>query len=902
MAVAAVVAMVATAAVGAVPATAVPVADVPPNAADWATTPYSPLPPAEVAVDNELDLSFDGVDGGLRTGADVGTGFTMVQPSSADPTYYLPENLEVADGRLTVTATKGIAYTKPGGNSSGLVNQQENTLGVGVDTTDTNLRFTTTLTSPAAATSSAQAGLWFGPDDDNYVKLALVASSTTSRQIQLAREIGGVMATGSATAPTADQVMVDTTQAALGTQPITLTLDINTLAGTMTGHFRVGDGAEQTVGTLELPATFHNGSLLKATMPDVTSFGGLFATKRNMAESAALAYSFDSFSLTETDSEPPAAPTGLTATGSQGQVELAWDASDVSSDVTGYRVYRGASAPVATTGNGIGGSALLTTPKLTDTGVFIGSSYHYAVVAVDAAGNISAPAEIDATVPAVDGEEITKVNFQTAAAPVPAGYTADTGLPYDAARGAGWTNATSGAPLDVSQLTRLRSGAGVTTDPRLATIAHMQHTSMTAAGAWRYDLPNGTYTVVVAVGDTGSAGGGGYDSTHVIRAEGTPIVDRFVPSSAREYDEAVGTVEVTDGSLTIDPVGGSNTKIAYVEIYGQGEETPAAPAAPTGLMGTAADGGVVLDWSASEGATGYDVFRATEPTVPTDGAPLNPAPITDTAFVDQSVEPGQTYYYAVVARGEGGASAPSAVVEVVVDDASVPPAAPADLTADATDDGVQLTWTVVEGAAGYAVYRSTSPTVETEGEPLNGTPVVGTNYLDTAVQAGGTYYYAVIALGEDGTRSEPSTTVEITLTEEPTGPGVPTGLDAQLVGDTAQLTWNPVAGATGYHVYRSTTEPVAVDGEPLNGAAPLTAAAYTDLTIAAGTTYFYVVVALDGDGVSSAPSNPARVVVPDQIDACAPGQWSAAYFEGTELAGAPAGRECVDAIDVDWGS
>ena len=497
VAAAAVMAMVATAAIGAVPATAVPVADVPPNAADWATTPYSPLPPAAIAVDNDLELSFDGVDGGLHTGADVGTGFTMVQPSSADPTYYLPENLDVADSRLTVTATKGIAFAKPGGTTTGLVNQQENTLGVGVDPTDTNLRFTTTLTSPATANSSAQAGLWFGPDDDNYVKLAVVASTATGRQIQLAREIGGVMATGSATAPTADQVMVDTTQAALGSQPITLTLDVNTLMGTMTGRYRVGDGADQVVGTLELPATFHDGSLLKATMPDVTSFGGLFATKRNMADSAALAYSFDSFSVSETDSEAPAAPTGLTATRAPGQVELAWDASDVSSDVAGYRVYRGASAPVATTGDGIGGSALLTTPKLTDAGVFIGSSYHYAVVAVDAAGNVSAPAEIDATVPTVDGEEIAKVNFQTAAAPVPAGYTADTGLPYDAARGAGWTNATSGAPLDVSQLTRLRSGAGVTTDPRLATIAHMQHTSMTAAGVWRYDVPNGTYTVVV---------------------------------------------------------------------------------------------------------------------------------------------------------------------------------------------------------------------------------------------------------------------------------------------------------------------------------------------------------------------------------------------------------------------
>jgi hypothetical protein len=78
---------------------------------------------------------------------------------------------------------------------------------------------------------------------------------------------------------------------------------------------------------------------------------------------------------------------------------------------------------------------------------------------------------------------------------------------------------------------------------------------------------------------------------------------------------------------------------------------------------------------------------------------------------------------------------------------------------------VILTWTasVSSGVAGYYVYRGTTSGGE-GATPLNSTPLTGTAYYDTSVQAGATYYYTVTSLSSDETTqsaasSEASATV-----------------------------------------------------------------------------------------------------------------------------------------------
>jgi fibronectin type 3 domain-containing protein len=79
----------------------------------------------------------------------------------------------------------------------------------------------------------------------------------------------------------------------------------------------------------------------------------------------------------------------------------------------------------------------------------------------------------------------------------------------------------------------------------------------------------------------------------------------------------------------------------------------------------------------------------------------------------------------------------------------------------------------------------------------------------------------------------------------------PTGVTATLRGKRIQISWQPVAGAGTYNVYRGT----APGGE---GAVPfasgLTSTSYNDGAVTKGTTYYYRVSALAANGTESALS------------------------------------------------
>src|SRR5207237_3502496 len=95
----------------------------------------------------------------------------------------------------------------------------------------------------------------------------------------------------------------------------------------------------------------------------------------------------------------------------------------------------------------------------------------------------------------------------------------------------------------------------------------------------------------------------------------------------------------------------------------------------------------------------------------------------------------------------------------------------------------------------------------------------------------------------------------------------PTGLTAAAGNDQVVLNWNPSTGATGYNVKRSTTNngPYTTIGPNVN------VTNFTDTAATNGSTYYYVVSALDagGEGANSsqatvtlapnAPTNPSAV-------------------------------------------
>jgi hypothetical protein len=181
------------------------------------------------------------------------------------------------------------------------------------------------------------------------------------------------------------------------------------------------------------------------------------------------------------------------------------------------------------------------------------------------------------------------------------------------------------------------------------------------------------------------------------------------------------------------------------------------------------------------------------------------------------------------------------------------PTAPTGLSATAANAQVNLSWSASFGASAYYVKRST-----TSGGPYTQIAApAATNYSDNNLSNGTKYFYVVSAYNSYG-QSSNSAEVSATPAAPATPPAAPTGLQATGGNAQVSLTWTASTGATSYHVKRSTTS-----GSGYAQIAAPTVANFTDTTVTNGTTYFYVVSALNAAGESAnsaqATATPANV-------------------------------------------
>ncbi|NJM08411.1 choice-of-anchor D domain-containing protein [Candidatus Gracilibacteria bacterium] len=282
-----------------------------------------------------------------------------------------------------------------------------------------------------------------------------------------------------------------------------------------------------------------------------------------------------------------------------------------------------------TSGTALNGASALTAPNFVDATAQNGTSYHYVVIAVDTTGNRSvASATVNATPQAPSGQVNIKVNFQDVATTPPSGYLADYGQAYGARSSTnqgsglnyGWVEeANRNNPLSLEGNGRNRNTATPAAnepDLRLATLLHMQLplnalNGVRVNGAWELAVPNGNYRVTVSVGDAGGA----IDSTHQINIEGQPLINGFVPTASEKYFDATATVTVSDGKLTIDAVGGSNTKINYVDIAsatsgGIVNPSVAAVRPANGETNVALNAGIATDLNLPNGGVALNTLSA----------------------------------------------------------------------------------------------------------------------------------------------------------------------------------------------------------------------------------------------------------------------------------------------------
>ncbi len=413
-------------------------------------------------------LNFTGSEGGLQDKNGAATGFTMVDKPSAPLTTptnvnipgYEPSKLQITAGKFMITTTAGISYLNPA--QSPKTNSQVNALGIGF-VAPSKFTVQTTLVQPDAGTGkSEQAGLWFGLDEDNYVKLAVLSKGGGASIVEMRKEIAAI---SSAADYRSSGSMT------LSSSLVKLKLLIDKAANTIEAFYCINGGTELSLGILSLSQSLTAGKTLSDGVTQNITFSGVYATHRNAV--SALTYNFEDFKV-----------------------------------------------------------QLLEIPK----------------------SNL-------------------KVNFQNISTIPPSDWLCDYGQPFGLRTSAyqgsgasyGWKNISDKTPLDLTKNGRLRSSPA---DVLLATFMHMQgnhvanFTGTPVEGIWEAQVANGNYDVTVSAGD-----GTEVNSKHFINVEGVKAIVNFIPSASVRFKSATVSVTVKDGFLTIDAIGGTNSKINWVTIF-----------------------------------------------------------------------------------------------------------------------------------------------------------------------------------------------------------------------------------------------------------------------------------------------------------------------------------------------
>jgi fibronectin type 3 domain-containing protein len=267
--------------------------------------------------------------------------------------------------------------------------------------------------------------------------------------------------------------------------------------------------------------------------------------------------------------------------------------------------------------------------------------------------------------------------------------------------------------------------------------------------------------------------------------------------------------------------------------------------APYGLTATAVSGTqIALSWfDASTNEGGFGVERSL------DGSNFSEIATTganETTYTDGGLSSGVRYYYRVRALGKGNSvSGYSNTASAMTGDTTAP-SVPTGLAGVAANCGqVILGWnastdTGGSGLGGYNVY------VWQNGTWTFVDLVTTTSASLSGLAASTTYYYAVAAVDNAGNVSALSGWVAVSTPACTVSlPAAPTGLAASAVScGQIDLTWNASTGASSYMLYVWQ-----------NGAwtpSKQVTTTYTSVTgLAASTTYYYAVAALNSAGTSA---------------------------------------------------
>ncbi|WP_406393076.1 fibronectin type III domain-containing protein [Streptomyces sp. NBC_00887] len=233
---------------------------------------------------------------------------------------------------------------------------------------------------------------------------------------------------------------------------------------------------------------------------------------------------------------------------------------------------------------------------------------------------------------------------------------------------------------------------------------------------------------------------------------------------------------------------------------------------PLGTRVTEGETGVTVSWDASEGTSsdfaGWSVFRSLKPrasgiTVWEVAQGLKGT----TTFVDNTVKPGTTYYYWVVAKDwEGNPGTSSTDLPVSVAGNTTSPAAIEGVTTVPTENGVTVSWKASGDPSldHYRVLRGTFADGRWDWTPVgdrtNERPwLTGTTWHDVTPADGQQVRYAVVGVDQYGNQLTPDSGATVTaVTELDLRPTVPPATGSPF-------TWIHPNGPSYFNLYLEDT-------------------------------------------------------------------------------------------------
>ena len=398
-------------------------------------------------------------------------------------------------------------------------------------------------------------------------------------------------------------------------------------------------------------------------------------------------------------------------------------------------------------------------------------------------------------------------------------------------------------------------------------------------------LDNTAHTLSSILGDSTASGSNGditlkFQGIKPFSGTQVALTVSQVPFNG-SYTAVSGLVTILSGTYTPDAAG--NLTIPSFN-WGKVEQSylvqvsnvtylsgSTAPAAPTGLTAAAVSGTQVnLSWTASPGATSYNIKRTTA-TGPYTTIKSQAA----TSYNNIGLTGSTNYLYVVSAVNAAGESLTSTQASATTP--TTPPLAPAGLIATGAPTQVYLSWLASWSATSYNIKRATA-----HGGPYTtvATGVTAASYINTNLTNGFAYYYvvsAVNALGEGANSSEVGAT--------PYATPAPSELIASATtSNQSNLRWTAAVAANSYNVKRST-----VNGGPYTTVATgVTATSYNDSGLLPVTSYYYVVTAVNGAGESlnsnqASATTQQTVLIGDNADGTGvtiTGAWSTSTASG----------------------